>query len=132
MIAAGLYSAWQARRAVSGRSDPDAVRVRAMSATVSCGLAVYAVGASFLSLDTFEMPYVLVLIAAQLHGLRPGEARATTGNTVVAARIAATPPDPAAPNWPAPGLPMAARVGRVRPPAEPRFHRVREGMEDRR
>ena len=128
LMAASLYSAWTARRAVRGRTDPDAMQVRAMSAAVSCGLAVYAVGASFLSLDTFEMPYVLMLIAAQLHGLRPGEATTATGDTVVTARVPAKPAGAARRSWPTPGTPMSARVGRVRPQPEPRYHRVHEGM----
>lgn len=118
MLLAALYSAWRARRAVRGRTDIDAVRIRALSSSVSCGLAIYAVGASFLSLDTFEMPYILVLIAAQLQGIRPGEANKSTDTTIVSTTIAT-------PNgWPTPRMPMSTRISRDRTTPEPRLHHV--------
>lgn len=123
MLGSALLSAWRARVAVRGRTDPDAVRVRAMAAGVSCGLAIYTVGASFLSLDTFEMPYILVLMAAQLHGLRPGDvscsnqAPATRSQVPVVSR-----------SWPQPGTPMATRIRPPRPQPQPRFHNVYDGL----
>ena len=40
--------------------------MRALPSGASCGLVVYAIGAAFLSLETFELPSILVLAAAQL------------------------------------------------------------------
>lgn len=123
MLGSALRSAWRARRAVHGRTDTEAVRVRAMAAGVSCGLAVYTVGASFLSLDTFEMPYILVLIAAQLQGLRVGEIHPNSDHVVVKNAV---PRD--VPLWPKPGTPMSSPIGKTRLPPQHRFHNVHDGL----
>jgi probable O-glycosylation ligase (exosortase A-associated) len=56
----------RARRAVAGRSGDEAQRIRAIASAVECSFAVFAVGGIFLSLDVFELPYLLLLIGAQL------------------------------------------------------------------
>lgn len=48
---------------------PEVVRARALAGAVVCGLVVYTVGGVFLSLDNFEMPYILFLVAAQLFAI---------------------------------------------------------------
>jgi O-antigen ligase len=48
---------------------PEVMRARAIAGAVVCSLMVYAVGGVFLSLDNFEMPYVLFLISAQMFGI---------------------------------------------------------------
>jgi len=45
---------------------PAVRRTRAIAAMVVTSLGIYAVGAIFLSLETSEMPYILVLVGAQL------------------------------------------------------------------
>lgn len=69
LLGSGWVSTARARRAVRGRTDDDAVRIRAVCAATDCSLAVYAIGAAFLSLDTFEFPYIMLLLAAQTAGL---------------------------------------------------------------
>lgn len=51
---------------------PEVIRTRAMAGAVSSSLVLYSVGALFLSLDTFELPYILMLIVAQLWGVYRG------------------------------------------------------------
>ena len=45
---------------------PEVRQARSMAAGITCALILYGIGASFLSLDTFELPYVLFLLMAQL------------------------------------------------------------------
>ena len=45
---------------------PEVVRARALAAGITCSLVLYGIGAVFLSLETFELPYVLFLLIAQL------------------------------------------------------------------
>ena len=80
-----------------GRDDPDAVRTQTIAAAVAYSLAVYSFGAIFLSLDTFEMPYILVLIGAQLAslGTPAGPTHATTQAVA-----------PLVVGWPYPWLPL--------------------------
>jgi O-antigen ligase len=42
------------------------IQARAVAAAVACSLTVFMVGSFFLSLETFEMPYILALIGGQL------------------------------------------------------------------
>jgi probable O-glycosylation ligase (exosortase A-associated) len=75
LVALGLYllvlgSAWlsarSARRAVSSRTDVEGTRIYAMSCGVQGAMAVFCFGALFLSLENFELPYILLLLVAQL------------------------------------------------------------------
>lgn len=65
-----VFSVWQMtvffRRTKHWPRYPEVVRARAIAGAVVCSLMVYAVGGVFLSLDNFEMPYVLFLVAAQM------------------------------------------------------------------
>ena len=45
---------------------PEVRRARALAAGITSSLVLYGIGAVFLSLDTFELPYVLFLLVAQL------------------------------------------------------------------
>jgi hypothetical protein len=64
-------------------------------------MAVYAIGATFLSLEVFELPYLLILLAAQMP-------------TVIGAAESAAPPRPAAARAPTILTGQAIRVGEVR------------------
>jgi probable O-glycosylation ligase (exosortase A-associated) len=66
MLVGGWSGARRARRAVQGRDDPEARRVRAIASGVECSLCVFCVGSAFLSLEVFELPYLLVFIGVQL------------------------------------------------------------------
>ena len=48
---------------------PEVMRARAIAGAVVCSLMVYAVGGVFLSLDNFELPYVLFLVSAQMFSI---------------------------------------------------------------
>ena len=88
LLASGWVSTFRTRMKLRGRTDDEAVRIRAICGATDCSLAVYAIGAAFLSLDTFEFPYIMLLIAAQTWGIAavdPGPANVVTG-TVAAPR----------------------------------------------
>jgi probable O-glycosylation ligase (exosortase A-associated) len=64
------------RRALRTRADGDTARLLAMVNGLEASLAVFCVGGLFLSLEVFELPYLIVLIAAQTFVLPlPGVAR---------------------------------------------------------
>ena len=74
-IGIGLYLAlivtsWrgvrQAQRRLAGRDDAEARQVCAMAAGLEGALAIFCVAALFLSLEAFEVQYLLFLLAAQL------------------------------------------------------------------
>jgi probable O-glycosylation ligase (exosortase A-associated) len=56
----------RAHRLAWGRTDLEGRRAYAMACGVEGALAVFAFGASFLSLEVFELPYLLLFLAAQL------------------------------------------------------------------
>jgi probable O-glycosylation ligase (exosortase A-associated) len=75
MVALALYlgslgAVWwslrEVRKATVRRSDPEGVRSYAVACGVEGSLAIFAFGAIFLSLETFELPYLLMLLGAQL------------------------------------------------------------------
>jgi probable O-glycosylation ligase (exosortase A-associated) len=91
----GLYlavlgSAWwclrRSRRAAKGRDDPDARLVRAVAGGIECSMAVYCTGAFFLSLEVFELPYLLFLMSAQLAVVTAAEPGPVLGTAHVRGR----------------------------------------------
>jgi probable O-glycosylation ligase (exosortase A-associated) len=66
MFACALSCLQRSRGAVAGASDRGAEQVNAIANGVECSLGLYAVGSIFLSLEVFELPYLLLLLAAQL------------------------------------------------------------------
>jgi probable O-glycosylation ligase (exosortase A-associated) len=79
-----LGSLWvtmaRTRRMLKRTDVPDAKRAHSMLNGVEGAMFVFCVGASFLSLEVFELPYVMALLGAQislLTRLQPAEARAT-------------------------------------------------------
>ncbi|MBY0524711.1 MAG: O-antigen ligase family protein [Gemmataceae bacterium] len=67
---AGLAGVWlslkRTRRVAAARQGPDGDRLHALAAGIECSLAVFCVGGMFLSLDVFELPYLLLLLGAQI------------------------------------------------------------------
>lgn len=59
-------STWKARRAAAQMGDLEADRVRAIASGIECALFTFCFGAIFLSLEVFELPYLLILLGAQL------------------------------------------------------------------
>jgi probable O-glycosylation ligase (exosortase A-associated) len=69
LIASVFYGLWQTRRALRTFTDPDSLKVRSLAAGLECALVLFCVGATFLSLEHFEMPYIVMLLAVQLHAI---------------------------------------------------------------
>lgn len=57
------------RKALSHYHDPETDRVRSLASGIETALVLFCVGAIFLSLEHFEMPYILILLALQLHAI---------------------------------------------------------------
>jgi probable O-glycosylation ligase (exosortase A-associated) len=97
LIGAGLYltafgTVWlglnRLRRKSSQRGDTEGRRLYAMAAGVECALAVFCVGSLFLSVEVLELPYLMLLLGAQLALLAPVTASATVPRRVVRTALA--------------------------------------------
>jgi probable O-glycosylation ligase (exosortase A-associated) len=82
LVGLGLYvammgSVWldtqYCRRAVKGKNDPQSRKIHAVAVGVETSLAVFCFGGAFLSLENFELPYLMVLLGAQLGALVRGQ-----------------------------------------------------------
>jgi probable O-glycosylation ligase (exosortase A-associated) len=69
IVFAGWRSAALARRTLRKRTDDEAKRLLSVANGVQCSLAVFLVGAFFLSLEVFELPYFLLMLAVVLRRL---------------------------------------------------------------
>jgi probable O-glycosylation ligase (exosortase A-associated) len=78
-----MFSSWRTRRRLKRIDHPEARRAVAMLNGIEGSLTVFCVGAFFLSLEVFELPYLLILTGAQLvliarrdlYSLEPAPAR---------------------------------------------------------
>ncbi len=65
-----LFLVWRStrrvREATRDGTDLDQRRAHAAACGVECAMIVFCVGASFLSLEVFELPYLLLLLGSQL------------------------------------------------------------------
>jgi probable O-glycosylation ligase (exosortase A-associated) len=61
-----IASIGKARRAARNERSPEADRVRAIASGIESALFLFGFGAIFLSLEVVELPYLLLLIGAQL------------------------------------------------------------------
>jgi probable O-glycosylation ligase (exosortase A-associated) len=66
MLATAWFTQRRRRRSMVNRADAAGRQVRAIASGIECSMVVYCVGALFLSLEVFELPYLLLFIAAQL------------------------------------------------------------------
>jgi hypothetical protein len=57
------------RRFLYRYRDPESLSVKSLSSGLECALFLFCAGAVFLSLEHFEMPYILLLLAMQLHAI---------------------------------------------------------------
>jgi probable O-glycosylation ligase (exosortase A-associated) len=84
VVASVFASLRRVRRWAKPRGDPDAVIAYSIACGVEASIAVFFVGSLFLSLEVFELPYVMLLLGAQLPlalegmGLLPSRAADTT------------------------------------------------------
>lgn len=83
---------WEVRRKLRPFDDPETRRVKALAAGLETSLILFCFGAVFLSLEHFEMPYIVMLLALQLHAIT----RAIAAR-YAAAQAAPYPHPPAAP-----------------------------------
>jgi hypothetical protein len=65
-VASIFISLRRVRRWAKPRGDPDSMIAYAVACGVEGSIAVFFVGSLFLSLEVFELPYVLLLLGAQL------------------------------------------------------------------
>ena len=56
---------WRLARATRRRDDPEGRRAYAIACGVEGAMLVFCIGAAFLSLETFELPFIMILLAAQ-------------------------------------------------------------------
>jgi O-antigen ligase len=57
---------WSLPKQEHGRDDPDAQNAYAMAGGIEVALLTFCFGCTFLSLETFEPPYMIVMMAAQI------------------------------------------------------------------
>ena len=69
LLLSAFVGLWQARRTLRPFTDPETLKVRSLAAGLECALILFCFGAIFLSLEHFEMPYICVLLAVQLHAI---------------------------------------------------------------
>lgn len=86
------------RRVLRNFKDPESLKVKSIASGIECSLVLFCIGALALSLEHFEMPYILMLLAVQLHAI----------TRAVAARLV-----PQAMPAPQPAMPVAFRPGIV-------------------
>jgi probable O-glycosylation ligase (exosortase A-associated) len=89
MVVASWWSVCKARRAIRGREDPEARIVRASASGLECALVLFSFGAAFLSLEVCELPYLLMLLCAQLGGMYRPSSQGRRGDEPLAAGHAA-------------------------------------------
>ena len=69
MVGATFISIWRARRRLWRRTDPESMRATAILGGIECSLISFLVGATFLSLEVFEISYLLFFIGTQIWAL---------------------------------------------------------------
>jgi probable O-glycosylation ligase (exosortase A-associated) len=78
LLGSVLFGLWKVRRVLRKYTDPETNRVKSLASGLECAMVLFCVGALLLSLEHFEMPYILILLAVQLHAItRAVMARAT-------------------------------------------------------
>lgn len=80
------------RRFLSPFCDPETTAVKSMASGLECALFLFCAGAVFLSLEHFEMPYILLLLSMQLYAITLRvkaryEVSASSGAVAVASAI---------------------------------------------
>jgi len=85
MLAAFWRVVRRARRLTAHLETVEGRQTNAVACGISNAMAVFCIGACFLSLETFELPYLLLLLGAQLGTIAvPALGRVRTGSPVVA------------------------------------------------
>lgn len=87
----------EVRRKLRPFDDPETRRVKALAGGLETSMVLFCFGAVFLSLEHFEMPYIVMLLALQLHAIT----RAVTDRYAAAAQPRYPYPAPGGPYPPA-------------------------------
>lgn len=66
VLLATFWACWRVLKATKGRTDPKALQSRAIACGCESALVIFCVGAVFLSLETFELTYLVLLLAGQV------------------------------------------------------------------
>jgi probable O-glycosylation ligase (exosortase A-associated) len=66
MLGSSVLNLRRVRHLLAGREDEDSVRARAIASGTEGALLVFCVGALFLSVEVFELPFLMMLMMAQL------------------------------------------------------------------
>lgn len=69
LLGSVFYGLWQTRKMLRRFNDPETQGVRSLAAGLECSLLLFCIGATFLSLEHFEMPYIVILLSVQLHSI---------------------------------------------------------------
>lgn len=69
MLGSVFLGLHQVRRALRQWKDPESLRVQSLASGIECALVLFCFGAIFLSLEHFELPYIMMLLAVQLHAI---------------------------------------------------------------
>ena len=73
LLGSALATVWGARRRLWTENDPESVRAVAMLGGIECSFWTFAVGAMALSLEVFELPYLLLLMGTQIAAISQAE-----------------------------------------------------------
>ncbi len=72
VLATAALSLRRVRHRAKASTSSDAERLYATACAIEASLAVFCVGAAFLSLELFELPYLLILLSCELPLLAAG------------------------------------------------------------
>jgi probable O-glycosylation ligase (exosortase A-associated) len=76
VVATFFLGVRRVRRSLRGKIGPEATQIRSMANGLEGAMAVFCAGSAFLSLEVFELPYLLILLGAQMRVLMKAEALA--------------------------------------------------------
>ncbi len=108
------YSLFRARGFLRQlRNDPEAQLLRGLASGLEGAMLVFCIGATFLSLEVFELPYLLALIASQIWVIARARAAQTVSDVVPEPHVRAPlPASGISPSW-VPETLTAIRIGFV-------------------
>jgi probable O-glycosylation ligase (exosortase A-associated) len=69
LIGSLLLGLRDVRRSLRHYPSPETSQVKSIASGVECAIVLFCFGAVFLSLEHFEMPYIMMLLAVQLHAI---------------------------------------------------------------
>lgn len=95
------------RLAVRGRDDPEARRAYMVACGGESALLLFCVGGVFLSLETFELPYILMFLGAQTWAILEASVPPPASPTPADAGLGDSHPEAPGNPYPEPSLPLS-------------------------